>query len=118
MLGASVALMIFGSLFGAVVLFSGENVLETQLLRRFSAFPGFDASLIASWGATSILGSLSVSPREAGIEKYNEAPRVVFLVGLIPSCLSVLGAALLGWRSVKKLHMDAELSGTKIDTKE
>jgi hypothetical protein len=46
---------------------------------------------------------------------------VVFLVGLIPSWLSVLGAVLvlLEWRSVKKPgHMDAELSGTKIDTKE
>jgi hypothetical protein len=59
------ALMLFGSLFGAVVLVSGENVLETQLLRRFSAFPGFDASLIASGAATSVLGSLPVSP-EAG----------------------------------------------------
>jgi hypothetical protein len=73
----------------------------------FSAFPGFDASLIVSGGATSVLGSLPVSP-EAGIEKYNEALRVVFLVGLIPSYLSVLGAVLLEWRSAKKPgHMDA-----------
>jgi hypothetical protein len=111
------ALTIFGSLFGAAVFVpAGENVLETQLLRRFSAFPGLDASLIVSGGATSVLGSLLVSLREAGIEKYDEALRVVFLVGLIPSCLSVLGAVLLEWRSVMKPeHMDAALSGTKID---
>ena len=117
------ALMIFSSLFGAAVFVSaGENVLETQLLRRFSIVPGFDAGLVASGGATSVLGSLPSGLREVGLERYNQALRVVFMVGLVPVCLSVVGAVSLEWLSVKKpvVKEDAEASGTeKIgDTKE
>ncbi|KAJ5289451.1 uncharacterized protein N7443_009704 [Penicillium atrosanguineum] len=107
------ALMIFSSLFGAVVFVSaGENVLETQLLRKFSMVPGFDAGLVASGGATSLLESLPSSLREIGLKKYNQALRVVFMVGLVPACLSVIGAISLEWRSVKKpvAKVDAEAS--------
>ncbi|KAJ5138012.1 hypothetical protein N7526_004245 [Penicillium atrosanguineum] len=107
------ALMIFSSLFGAAVFVSaGENVLETQLLRKFSMVPGFDAGLVASGGATSLLESLPSSLQEIGLKKYNQALRVVFMVGLVPACLSVIGAISLEWRSVKKpvAKVDAEAS--------
>lgn len=110
------ALMIFSSLFGAAVFVSaGENVLETQLLHRFSMVPGFDAGLVASGGATSVLGSLPSSLREVGLERYNQALRVVFMVGLVPACLSVVGAVSLEWLSVKKpvVKVDAETPGTE-----
>lgn len=96
-------LMLFATLLGASVFVSaGENVLANQLLKRLAAVEGIDTSLITSGGATSFLQLLPDSVRYTALVAYNEALREVFRVGLIPACLSVLGAAALEWRSVKK----------------
>jgi hypothetical protein len=100
---AGLALMLFSTGLGASVFVSvGENVLATQLVRRLSGLPGFDPSLVTSAGATSLLGSLPLGLKEKGLVAYNESLQVVFRVGLIPCCLSTLGAFALEWRSVKK----------------
>ncbi|RYP24669.1 hypothetical protein DL765_000396 [Monosporascus sp. GIB2] len=109
------ALMLFGSLLGSAVFVSvGENVLGNQLVQRLSGVPGFDPSLVTSGGATSILSSLPANLRVTVLTAYNEALRKVFQVGLIISCLAVLGAAALEWRSIlekPEAHVDAESSG-------
>lgn len=97
------ALNLFGSLLGATVFTSvGENVLANQLVHRLSSLLGFSPGLVTSGGATSLLNSLPMDLRETALIAYNEALRKVFQVGLIPTCLSVLGAVSLEWRSVKK----------------
>ncbi|KAG6358766.1 hypothetical protein INS49_012285 [Diaporthe citri] len=97
------ALMLFGSLIGASVFVAvGENVLSNQLVRRLSGLPGFDPSLVTSGGATSLLDSLPENLRETALVAYNEALRTVFIVGLIPSCLTALGTFSLEWKTVKK----------------
>ncbi|OJJ70817.1 hypothetical protein ASPBRDRAFT_196378 [Aspergillus brasiliensis CBS 101740] len=99
------ALMLFATLLGAAVFVSaGENVLANQLVKRLDGFDGvdIDTGLITSGGATSLLESLPDGVRDTGLVAYNEALREVFRVGLVPTCLSVLGAAALEWRSVKK----------------
>jgi MFS family permease len=104
------ALCLFGGLLvSAVFLSVGENVLATQLVKRLSGFPGFDPSLVIGGGATSLLNALPPNLRETGLIAYNEALRKVFLIGLIATCLSVLGAASLEWRSVKKKE-EAEIT--------
>ncbi|KAE8388978.1 MFS general substrate transporter [Aspergillus alliaceus] len=97
------ALMLFVTLLGASVFVSaGENVLANQLVKRLAGVKGVDASMIISGGATSLLQSLPDDVRNTALVAYNEALRDVFRVGLIPTCLSVLGAVSLEWRSVKK----------------
>ncbi|KAJ8071804.1 hypothetical protein OCU04_002118 [Sclerotinia nivalis] len=105
-----VALMFFGQLMGAAVFVSaGQNVLDTQLVQRFSNFPGFEPSLITSSGATSFLGSLPANLRETSLIEYNEALRKVFQIGLILSYLTALCIAMLEWKSViKKPDADAD----------
>lgn len=96
------ALMLFATLLGASVFVSaGENVLANQLVKRLVGVEGVDTRLITSGGATSLLQSLPDAVRNTALVAYNEALREVFHVGLIPTCLSVLGAAALEWRSVK-----------------
>ncbi|KAF4627386.1 hypothetical protein G7Y89_g10773 [Cudoniella acicularis] len=96
------SLMFFGGMVGSTIFISvGENVLVTQLVQRLSSFPGFNCSLVTSGGATTLLQSLPANLREVGLVAYNEALRRVFLVGLITTCLSVLGTVLLEWKSVK-----------------
>lgn len=97
------ALMLFGQLIGAAVFVSvGENVLGNQLVQRLSGVPGFDSSLVTSAGITSLISSVPADQRDTVLLAYNEALRRVFLVGLIVSCLTVLGAGLLEWRSILK----------------
>lgn len=96
-----VALVIFNTLLGATVFVAvGENVFSTQLLQQLSGISGLDSSLITSGGVTSLLGSISPDLQETVLIAYNEALRKVFKVGLIVSCFSVLGAAMLEWKSV------------------
>lgn len=95
------SLMFFAQLLGAAVFVSvGENVLGTQLVQRLAGVPGFEPSLITSGGATELLGVLPVDQREVVLMAYNESLRKVFQIGLIVSCLAVLGAAALEWKSV------------------
>ena len=49
-----------------------------------------------------MIDRLPVDQRSAALVIYNEALRKVFVIGLVPSCLSVLGAVTLEWKSVKK----------------
>jgi MFS family permease len=96
------ALMFFGQLLGAAVIVSvGENVLGTQLLKKLSGIPGFKPEFVTSGGATSLIASLPVEYHARALTAYNEALRTVFQVGLIVSCLSVIGAVGLEWRSIK-----------------
>lgn len=109
------ALMFFGQLVGAAVFVSvGQNVLDNQLLQRLSGIPGFNKSLITSGGATSLLESVPPDFRGTVLTAYNESLRKVFQIGLILSCLAVLGTASMEWKSVLKkpdANVDAENSG-------
>ncbi|KAL2137144.1 hypothetical protein VTI74DRAFT_8776 [Chaetomium olivicolor] len=99
------ALMFFGGLIGSTVFVSvGQNVLSNQLAARLSGVAGFEAGMVTELGVTALLAAL---PEEGGARAmgrvaYNEALREVFRVGLVVSCLSVLGTATLEWLSVKK----------------
>ncbi|KAK2615974.1 hypothetical protein N8I77_002695 [Diaporthe amygdali] len=97
------ALMLFGSLIGASVFVAvGENVLSNQLVQRLFSLPGFDPSLVASGGVTSLLDSLPQALRATALAAYNEALRQVFVVGLVMSCLAAVGTFSLEWKTVKK----------------
>ncbi len=98
-----IALVFFGQLVGSTVFVSvGQNVFSNQLVKRLDGFPGFDAGLVTEGGATALVEALPEGVRAAAVVKYNEALRQVFLVGLIVTCLAVLGTATLEWLSVKK----------------
>lgn len=108
------SLMFFGQLLGAAVFVSvGENVLDNQLVQRLSGLPGFNPRLVTSGGATSLINLLPVEQQEVALRAFNEALQKVFQIGLIFSCLTILGAAALEWKSVLKkpeTKADAETS--------
>ncbi|KAF3085426.1 hypothetical protein TWF102_011570 [Orbilia oligospora] len=98
-----IALMFFGQLLGAAIFVAvGENVLGNQLVNRLSGVQGIDRTLITEGGATTLLSGLDVELREIVLVAYSEALRKVFQVGLIVTCLAVIGAATLEWRSILK----------------
>lgn len=97
------ALMLFGQMIGAAVFVSvGENILANQLVKRLSGLPGFNSHPITSGGVTLLLNRIPADLHDTVLHSYNEALRKVFQAGLIISCLAVLGAATLEWKSIKK----------------
>ncbi|RAO66845.1 uncharacterized protein BHQ10_002857 [Talaromyces amestolkiae] len=112
--GAS--LMVFAQLLGSTVFNSvGENILVNQLVQRLSDVPGFNRNLISSSGATSVLSALPQSDIEQALVAYNEALRMVFVVGLTLACLTVLGTATLEWKSILKRPNVEDQGGPKIE---
>lgn len=96
------SLMFFSQLLGGAIFVSvGQNVLNNELSKRLSSLPGFDAEKVQSSGATS-LTNLPDSIKPKVLREYNESLRKVFQVGLIMACLSIFGALLMEWRSVKE----------------
>lgn len=97
------SLMFFTQLLGGAIFISvGQNVLNNQLLNRLSDLPGFNPGLLRSAGATSLISQLPDSIKPAVLSAYNDSLRVVFQVGLVMSCVGILGALAMEWRSVKK----------------
>ncbi|KAI2465940.1 putative MFS multidrug transporter [Annulohypoxylon bovei var. microspora] len=100
-IGAS--LMFFGqTLFGAVFVSVGQNVLNAQLTNRLANVLGISSELIQSAGATDLLDSVSAQYRTAALQSYNDSLRVVFEVALCMACLAVLGSVTMEWRTVKR----------------
>ncbi|KAI8952708.1 major facilitator superfamily domain-containing protein [Xylaria longipes] len=100
-IGAS--LMFFSQILGGAIFVSvGQNVLNNQLLQRLKDVPGFSPGLILTGGATSLVNAFPTEYRPEVLVAYNESLRTVFRVGLILATLSVIGAAGMEWRSVKK----------------
>ncbi|CAI7623242.1 unnamed protein product [Penicillium glandicola] len=96
------ALMLFGQLIGAAVFVSvGENILANQVVKRLSGLPGFNSDLVTSSGVTELLDAMPAYVHDTVLRSYNEALRKVFQAGLIISCLTLLGAVTLEWKSIK-----------------
>jgi MFS family permease len=107
-------LMFFSQLMGGAIFTSvAQNVLNNELLRRLSPLPGFKPTFISEGGATELASMLPPELLQPVLRGYNEALRTVFHVGLILTCLTVLGAVGMEWRSVKKnvKKPDAEANG-------
>lgn len=99
---SGLALMLFGQMIGAAVFVSvGENILANQLVKRLSGLPGFNSNLVTSGGVTELLDTMPAGLHNTVLHSYNDALRKVFQVGMVLSCLTVLGAVTLEWKSVK-----------------
>ncbi|KAM3415778.1 hypothetical protein BST61_g9289 [Cercospora zeina] len=97
------SMMFFGqTLFGAIFVSVGQNVLYADLVKDLSRIPGIDAHLIWTNGITDVLNRIPASYYYTGLQMYNEALRTVFRVGLVMACLGVIGSLFLEWKSVQK----------------
>lgn len=103
------SLMFFMQLLGAAVFIPvGEHILSTQLMKKLSGLPGLDPKLVTASGATSLADSVPPNLRETVLVAYNAALRDVFRVGLIVTCLVVIGVSALEWKSIKKPQLSNE----------
>ncbi|PGG98474.1 hypothetical protein AJ80_09535 [Polytolypa hystricis UAMH7299] len=98
-----VSVMLFGqSLGGAVFLSVAQNIFANRLRSGLENLPNIDASIITNIGVTDIRNLVS-DPVALGqvLEMYNQAVVATFKVSLVLSCVALLGALGMEWKSVK-----------------
>ncbi|TVY50986.1 Efflux pump aflT [Lachnellula cervina] len=98
-----ISVLFFGqTLFGAIFVSVGQNVLDNQLAKRLAGISSITSKQLQTAGITGLFDLISPENHTAALEAYNDSLRICFQVGLILACLSILGAAGMEWRSVKK----------------
>ncbi|KAJ4414848.1 hypothetical protein N0V82_007696 [Gnomoniopsis sp. IMI 355080] len=96
------SLMFFSQLLGGAIFTSvGSNVLSNELLKNLAGIPGINPTQLLDAGATELTQGLAPSAVAPVLFAYNQSLRVVLQVGLVMTCLTLLGALGLEWRSVK-----------------
>ncbi|KAK2808466.1 hypothetical protein FQN50_004674 [Emmonsiellopsis sp. PD_5] len=100
--GAS--LMFFSqSLGGAIFVSAGQNIFANRLESGLAKVPGIDASVIVEVGATA-LRSIVRGPENLRqvLQEYNTALVDSYRLALILSCVTIVGALSMEWRSIKE----------------
>lgn len=98
------AIIIFSqTLGGALFLCVGQNVFQNQLVANVAAanIKGLNPLLVVSTGATEIQTLIPKQFLPAVLIAYNAAITQTFYVAVALSALSITGAALVPWNSVK-----------------
>ena len=99
-------MMLGMTLGGAVCSSIGQNILNNKLISGLSNIPGFNAHIIVNTGATQLRSDLPAKFLPQILTAYNDALTDVFCISVVTGCLSILGAAAMEFKSVKK-HKNA-----------
>ena len=114
-----VALKFFGqSLGGAIFVTVGQSVLSNKLVENLTkisglmaSHPGFNPSQIVSLGALELKDFFGPQYSDAVISAFNNSLDSVFQVGMIVSCLALVGALLVEWKSIKGMELQKPAPG-------
>ena len=99
-IGAS--LMLFSqTLFGAIFVSVGQNVLDGQLAKRLSDIAKITPQQIEAAGSTGLFKIIPPQFHNSVLIAYNASLRTCFQVGLVMACLAIIGALGMEWRNVK-----------------
>ncbi|RYP44396.1 hypothetical protein DL768_009128 [Monosporascus sp. mg162] len=100
-----IAITLFARNLGAsLFVTTGNSLLVNELRDRFEdlAIPGVDPESLLAAGATSFRSIVPPSFLDEATDMYVEALQTAFRIGVIISCLSVIGAACMEWKSLNK----------------
>ena len=114
-----VALKFFGqSLGGEIFVTVGQSLLSNKLEENLTKIPGlmashpeFDPSQIVSLGALELKEFFGPQDSDAVILAFNNSLDSVFQVGMIVSCLALVGALLVEWKSIKGMELEKPTPG-------
>ncbi|OAX82499.1 hypothetical protein ACJ72_03154 [Emergomyces africanus] len=99
--GASLVLFA-QSLGGAIFIAVGQNVFTNGLKDRLESIPGIDTSTLLSSGATTVRDNIHIPViLDRVLIQYNDSLVETFRVALALSCLGIIGALAMEWKSVK-----------------
>lgn len=103
-LRTGISLKFFGQTLGGAIFVSvAQSVLSNKLISNLANLPNLNASIIAHTGVTEL--RTIVAPEYLGdvLVAYNSALTDVFKVAMAISVISLVGALLTEWKSVKGL---------------
>jgi MFS family permease len=100
-----VSLMFFGQQLGGTVSVSaGQNILSSRLTQGLTEakIRGFDPDIVVNTGATNIRNAVGPEYLGAVLKVYNHALTTVYYVAVGTSCVLIVAAAFMEWKSIKK----------------
>jgi hypothetical protein len=109
------------ALSGSIFLAVGQNLFQGKLVKELTTrVPQVDAKVVMASGAADLQETMTKLYGEklmrGIVEAYNAALRRCFLVCIILSCLAIIGAICMEWKSVKadkNTKSDANSAPTK-----
>ena len=95
---------------GAIFVSIAQSLFTTHLIRGLIGLniPGLDPQMIIHAGATGLRAVVDPTKLPEILVVYNDAIVKTFQLGLILSCLSILGAAGVEWKSMKASQTTAD----------
>lgn len=96
---------------GAVFLSVCQNVFSTELVQHLRDVAGLDAQQIVDTGATAIQTIVPADKMDAVVDAYNYGITRVFLIAAILSACTILGVAMMEWKSIKGKKDEKNVEG-------
>ena len=98
-----VSLMFFSQqLGGAIFVAIGQNIFASRLASGLSGIPGIASETIINAGATDLKNKVAPQFLERVLSAYNYALTRTYDVGVSISCVAIIGALGMEWKSIKK----------------
>lgn len=103
-----VAIAMFTQLLGGTLFVSvGQNVFTNKLIVNLAdTLPNISAQAVVSSGASNLQKLVQPSDLPALLTAYNGGLAQTFMVSLILSCLTIVGAVSMEWKSIKGRKLD------------
>lgn len=114
------ALMFFGqSLGGSVFIAVAQNILDSKLISNIEALniPGFSPDTVVNAGATTLRSVVPAAELQRLLVAYNSAIMTALYVAVALASASIIGAATMEWRSVKKGKQGLPKSDSAVEGK-
>lgn len=106
-----ISLMFFAqSLGGAVFVAVGQSLFTNYLISNLTSIAGISPHAITSAGATELVNVVPANKLSAVLVIYNNALVRSFIVAVAASCLEVLPALGMEWRTIKKDNLSIPAS--------
>ncbi|KAJ7105879.1 major facilitator superfamily domain-containing protein [Mycena epipterygia] len=100
-------IMFSQTLGGALFISIAQNVFTNKLVSGLIAnVPGVSPSLVLSAGATSLKDAVPQQFLAGVLFAYNEALVAAFYVAIAMACISLAGALIIEWRSIKGKNIE------------
>lgn len=104
-----ISLMFFAqSLGGAAFICIGQSLFVNGLADGLTSIPGIDMQTIVRAGATELARVVPQGKMHDVLEVYNDSLRKAFLVVVVVTCLMVLPALGMEWKSIKNKKEESE----------
>ena len=101
-------IMFSQTLGGSLFLSVGQNVFSNEILKNLKTMvPDYDPYAVLSFGATRLKSNVPVQFYQGVLNAYNKTLTQVFYVSVATAALSILGALIMEWKSVKGKKVSA-----------